>query len=216
MDTSIKCSDEVKSDYNSWTGIRDITYNQQLGDALRVFESNIPFRDLDDFKQFFCDNPEHLGFVGVVDSSPEGDADFIVEGSEGDEVSVKLALMSRDLIRNDSSFDVDYFVTCFSEVESIDGVEVLSSNMFSHVWGEFDRRYAVRSEISLLSSPVSSGLKNDLNTEVAKASGRIKSNYDRRVVVSGLLSYALDQLGEGSEEVLAKIEEADDFWRDIE
>lgn len=218
MDTSIKCNDDVKSDYNSWTGIRDITYNQQLIDALRVFESNIPFRDFNDFKQFFKENPQRFGFHEVVDSDPDiEDVDFVVEEVTGDEKCVALALMAKDITRNGiHDADVDVFVTAFSKVDEIEGKRVLSYNQFSHVWGEFDRKLGIRSEVSVVSSPVPSYLKERLNVEIAKASGRISSRLDRRVFISAVLSAGLDQLDGGSEEFMGKIEEFEREWGDLE
>lgn len=218
MDTSIKCNDDVKSDYNSWTGIRDITYNEQLIDALRVFESNIPFRDFNDFKQFFKENPQRFGFHKIVESDPDNeDADFVVEEVTGDKKTVALALMAKDITRNGvHDADVDVFCTAFSKVDEIEGKRVVSYNQFSHVWGEFDRKLGIRSEVSVVSSPIPSDLKDDLNTEIAKASGRISSRLDRRVMISALLSYGLDELGRESEEIMDKIEEFERKWSDLE
>ena len=122
--TSIQVSDNIRRRLKILASLRDISYEDLLTDLLNLAESIIPFKDLNEFSEYFVNHPEAFGFKRVL-ARLEGNR-YRVENINGGEKTVQLELFAGDYFRRASREEADQIVSVIAADDSIGGKPVSS------------------------------------------------------------------------------------------
>jgi len=123
--TTIQISDTLRKKLKVLSSYRDISYEELIEDLINVFIATIPFRSDDEFREWFEQNLDKLGFKRIVGKgiSPS----YRLEDADGRIKNVEVELIGEDFERHEHDPNKTDLVIClFSTKERIKGVPVLS------------------------------------------------------------------------------------------
>ncbi len=125
MKTSIQLSEDIRRRMKILASYRDMSYDGILEDLISVFENTIPFRDREEFSEWFELNKEKFGFRRIVERRREFPS-YRIEDEHGKEKEVELELIARDFERRGyNPKRVDLIIAAYSDSKEIAGVPVI-------------------------------------------------------------------------------------------
>ncbi len=127
MKTTIQISDSLRRRLKGMSSYRGISYSELIEDMLSIFESNVPFKSEEEFKEWFKNNLEKFSFKEVLEERIDSSPEFKLKNENDEILEVGIELIGEDFVRHGHNpEETDMIVCMFSEKNQIEGVPVLS------------------------------------------------------------------------------------------
>lgn len=163
MRTTIQISDNIRKRLKVLASYRDVSYEDVLDDMINVFSASIPFRNKEEFSQWFEKNITKFGFKKIIEKRPDVSPEYRLEDENGNERRVEPELLADDFVRHGHDpKNIDLIVCLYSDKEKINDVPVLSIIHPPKDPREIIKRMEGRYETILIPKPLFEKIKESI------------------------------------------------------
>jgi Arc/MetJ-type ribon-helix-helix transcriptional regulator len=124
--TTIQIPEAARKRLKILAACRGISYTEALEDLIDLYEAIIPFKTLEEFREWFEQNLEKFGFKKILEKKAKPPI-YVLEDGEGKTVKVAVEFFAKDFSRKGyGTAEADLVVCIFSPSPKVSGVPTIS------------------------------------------------------------------------------------------